>query len=60
MPFVAASLVAYLGISFGLQAWMRSRPAMPVTGFVMVHNAFLCLLSLAMFLGVVLGVAQGK
>lgn len=50
--FVFATLLAYILFSFALQAWMKNRTPFKLTGFVVFHNALLCLWSLAMAIGI--------
>jgi fatty acid elongase 3 len=55
---VILSIVGYVLSLFVLKWWMRDRKRIDVTPFVVVHNFFLCLLSVAMLLGVVWEVTQ--
>ena len=48
---VFLSLVAYVAIAFWIQWMLKDRKPLNVTYIVVVHNAALCLVSLAMFLG---------
>lgn len=46
-------LAGYIGLSFLIQYLMKNRVAFKATGLVVVHNAGLCIVSLAMFLGTI-------
>ena len=55
---VAVALAVYILGCLHLQSWMRNREAFNVTSLVVVHNAGLCIASLAMCIGTIYEVSR--
>jgi len=56
--YPAIAVVVYLPLVLLTWLYARSQPKMDLKGLTMAHNLFLCLWSLAMFLGIAIGAAE--
>lgn len=50
---VTLAVVGYLVLVGWLKEYMKTRKRLELKTFIFVHNAFLCLLSLSMFVGII-------